>query len=259
MLPSLPDINAGSGMGAQAALAPDTGPENPLAGRVLKPHGRRAGRASPVMIAVAVSVAVHAGIGLYFVTTRFVMPKAQAALEEALLVEMYLPQVQPDKPKPSPTPPKPQPVSTSPIKTRTVEAPVTSDVTPLVMAAVEAPRTVVAAPVQAPPSPMPAPVSPATEDRFIEVDVDQALARNPAPPYPPKSVQMREQGVVWLRLRVRADGGVGEVQIKSSSGSMRLDGAARQAVKTWKFTPARRNGQAVESWVNVPIRFNLKS
>ncbi|WAC46942.1 energy transducer TonB [Asticcacaulis sp. SL142] len=204
---------------------------------------------------MALSIAVHAGIGLYFVTMRFVMPPAQASLEEAMLVEMYLPQIEPDKPKPSPAPPKPQPVSMSPIKTRVIDTPVVSNVAPLVMAAVEAPKTVAAAPVVALPSPVPAPAA----ERFVDVDVDQALSRNPAPPYPPKSVQMREQGVVWLRLMVRADGGVGEVQVKTSSGSLRLDGAARQAVKTWKFTPARRNGQAVESWVNVPIRFNLKS
>ncbi|MDC7676390.1 energy transducer TonB [Asticcacaulis machinosus] len=247
-------------MGVQAAFAPNIKPDvrpnkKPETGRALKPSAAKTTRVSPIAIAVALSIAVHAGIGLYFVTMRFVATPAQAALDEAMLVEMYLPQIQPDKPKPAPTPPTPQPVSTSPIKARTVETPVVSDVAPLVMAAVEAPKTVAAAPVAAPPSPAPAPAA----ERFVEVDVDQALSRNPAPPYPPKSVQMREQGVVWLRLMVRADGGVGEVQIKTSSGSMRLDGAARQAVKTWKFTPARRNGQAVESWVNVPIRFNLKS
>ncbi|WKL58668.1 energy transducer TonB [Asticcacaulis sp. ZE23SCel15] len=243
-------------MGVQAAFAPNIRPNTkPETGRALKPSAVKAARVSPIAIAVALSIAVHVGIGLYFVTMRFVMPPAQASLEEAMLVEMYLPQIQPDKPKPSPAPPKPQPVSMSPIKTRVIDTPVVSDVAPLVMAAMEAPKTVAAAPVVAQPSPVPAPAA----EHFIEVDVDQALARNPAPPYPPKSVQMREQGVVWLRLMVRPDGGVGEVQVKTSSGSMRLDGAARQAVKTWKFTPARRNGQAVELWVNVPIRFNLKS
>lgn len=242
-------------MGVQAAFAPDIRSDSKPEADRRKLSANTARRASPIAVAVALSLLVHAGIGIYFVTMRFVAPPAQASLDEAMLVEMYLPQIEPDRPKPSPTPTKPQPVSTSPIKTRTTPTPVASDVAPLVMAAVEAPKTVVAAPVSAPPAPVPAPAV----ESFVEVDVDQALSRNPAPPYPPKSVQMREQGVVWLRLMVRPDGGVGEVQIKTSSGSMRLDGAARQAVKTWKFTPARRNGQAVSSWVNVPIRFNLKS
>ncbi|MBF0307572.1 MAG: energy transducer TonB, partial [Alphaproteobacteria bacterium] len=36
-----------------------------------------------------------------------------------------------------------------------------------------------------------------------------------------------------------------------------LDGIAAEAVRNWRFAPARRGAQAVASVVEVPIRFSL--
>jgi protein TonB len=81
---------------------------------------------------------------------------------------------------------------------------------------------------------------------------------NPAPAYPAIARRREEQGTVTLRVLVGADGQVERVEISESSGFDTLDDSAVEAVsKRWRFSPARRDGIAVESWVLVPIRFAL--
>jgi len=81
---------------------------------------------------------------------------------------------------------------------------------------------------------------------------------NPKPPYPLLARRLGEQGVVLLRVHVRADGNVAEAEIKQSSGSTLLDDSALRTVReSWRFLPARLDGVPVESWVEVPIRFVL--
>jgi protein TonB len=81
---------------------------------------------------------------------------------------------------------------------------------------------------------------------------------NPKPPYPVIARRTGTQGVVLLRVQVRVDGTVAEVQIAQSSGSALLDDSALQTVRdSWRFIPARLDGVPVESWVEVPIRFIL--
>jgi protein TonB len=47
-------------------------------------------------------------------------------------------------------------------------------------------------------------------------------------------------------------------EIKASSGHPRLDEAAVvHAKRAWRFTPATRDGVAIESWREVPVRFEL--
>ena len=66
------------------------------------------------------------------------------------------------------------------------------------------------------------------------------------------------RGKVYLRVRVEPDGRPSQVEIKTSSGSVRLDQAAEDAVRCWRFIPAKRGDEAVSAWVVVPISFNLK-
>lgn len=81
---------------------------------------------------------------------------------------------------------------------------------------------------------------------------------NPKPSYPMLARRRGDQGVVLLRVHVRADGSVMTAEIKQSSGSSLLDEAAVQTVReSWRFIPARLNSAPVESWVEVPIRFVL--
>lgn len=110
------------------------------------------------------------------------------------------------------------------------------------------------APPQLPPVQAAAPQPVVTAARF-----DADYLHNPKPVYPVFSRRQNEEGKVHLRVRVGADGAALDVEIKQSSGFSRLDNAAREAVAKWRFVPARRGDDAVESWVNVPIVFKLDS
>lgn len=87
---------------------------------------------------------------------------------------------------------------------------------------------------------------------------DAAYLQNPTPPYPPLSRRMKEQGLVLLDVYVNAAGKAEKVTIKKSSGFPRLDEAALNTVKNWRFIAARKNQQLVASQVQVPINFILE-
>jgi len=60
---------------------------------------------------------------------------------------------------------------------------------------------------------------------------------------------------VRLRLVVRADGNVARVEIAASSGRAELDEAALDAARHWRFLPARRNGEPVDSVALIWVAF----
>ncbi len=86
-----------------------------------------------------------------------------------------------------------------------------------------------------------------------------AYLRNTPPQYPFIARRNGEQGTVRVRVLVTLDGYAGRVQLDQSSGSAALDQAALDTVKSWRFVPARRGNDTVESWVIVPIVFRLEN
>lgn len=84
-----------------------------------------------------------------------------------------------------------------------------------------------------------------------------AYLNNPAPAYPGMSRRLGEQGQVLLRVLVSANGDANSVVIERSSQSERLDQAAVEAVKKWRFVPAKKNNQPLTAYVLVPVRFSL--
>lgn len=80
---------------------------------------------------------------------------------------------------------------------------------------------------------------------------------NARPAYPWRARARGEQGTVLLAVHVNERGRVGDARVAKSSGSPALDEAALTAVKRWTFQPARRGGEPVASWVQVPLRFQL--
>jgi protein TonB len=76
--------------------------------------------------------------------------------------------------------------------------------------------------------------------------------------YPLLARRMGAQGEVLLRVRVQPDGSVAAVELVRSSGFTLLDEVATRTVRdSWRFIPARLDGAAIESWVEVPIKFVL--
>lgn len=81
----------------------------------------------------------------------------------------------------------------------------------------------------------------------------------PKPPYPSRSRDLGETGMVIVAILVAVDGSVTDAYVSGSSGFPLLDGSALSTVKTkWRFKPATNRGKAVESWVRAPINFNIK-
>lgn len=89
-------------------------------------------------------------------------------------------------------------------------------------------------------------------------DYKASYLNNAPPSYPLLARRMGLQGKVVLNVEVLAAGGCGEVRVHQSSGHALLDNAALQAVKTWRFTPARQAGHSVDKWFMIPINFSLK-
>lgn len=119
------------------------------------------------------------------------------------------------------------------------------------------PVTSPAAVEPAPSGPQAAADAPAPEAAIVLSRFDADYLNNPPPPYPALSRRLGEQGSVMLRVQIRDDGIPAEVTIHRSSGSPRLDRAALEAVRQWRFT-VRRGGMAVAAPVLVPISFTLQ-
>lgn len=207
-------------------------------------HHRRGGR----WPAIAAIVALH-GIGLY---AAMQIGAVRETIEEAapLFVSFIAappaPEVKAPPPRPEPVKPKHEPrlistprPSASPMQTppQPVHEEPVAEVTP-----------------PTPPAPpAPAPAAPITPPNFVAAYLD-----NPTPEYPRLSRRMKESGTVLLRVRVSPEGRSAQVELNKSSGYERLDQAAVEAVRKWRFVPAKQGEQAVSAWVLVPINFQLE-
>jgi protein TonB len=50
-----------------------------------------------------------------------------------------------------------------------------------------------------------------------------------------------------------------QTKIRKSCGHPTLDQAAQAAVKNWKFQPAKDGNIPIAKWIDIPIKFDLKS
>ncbi|WP_305804852.1 energy transducer TonB [Stenotrophomonas sp. YIM B06876] len=83
------------------------------------------------------------------------------------------------------------------------------------------------------------------------------LPGNLPPAYPPAAVRAGLEGRVVARLSVDAHGNVRDVAIVEhhGRGDRQLDQAVIDALSTWRFEPAMREGHAIASVVQVPVEF----
>ena len=109
-----------------------------------------------------------------------------------------------------------------------------------------------------PPSPASPPVAPPAKPALTPPAFSASYLRNPAPRYPTAARRNGEQGTVTLRVLVTREGAPARVTIEQTSGSRHLDTAALEAVKSWRFVPARQGTEPVDAWVLVPIVFRLE-
>ncbi len=105
------------------------------------------------------------------------------------------------------------------------------------------------------------PVNAAVERNYTSSPaVAYPLYRENSPPVYPEIARMRGyEGLVLIFAEILPNGRVGEVKIRKSSGYAILDQSALQAIKPWKFEPARKAGNPFTAWVELPIKFILKN
>jgi protein TonB len=190
-------------------------------------------------------MALHA-VGLYALWHYQIRLAPQEAL--TVFVNFINPpplvkQEEPPKPKPRPKPVEPEPPPPMPQQI-----------------VVEAPVVLPEEPVAPPPPPEPVIETPLEPLQPVQLTTELSVAcpeRTP-PVYPAASRRMGEEGRVVLWVELDEQGRVNATRVDKSSGSSRLDDAALAAVKTWRCTPATRDGMPVRAVALQPFLFILE-
>ena len=203
---------------------------------------------------LALSAALHV---LVFLLLR--QPLPQVTVEPPPLT-VHLAEQPPVIPEMKQAPRPPEPAAARPRPQPRPQAQPEPVATPTPAAEEPPPAPVLTAPsgggapqVAAPPAEPPKPV-PVTPPLY-----NAAYLSNPPPEYPVAARRRGQEGVVLLSVLVSEKGLPKEIRLAKTSGTPVLDEAALEAVKGWKFVPARQGEQAVAAWVEVPIRFRLES
>ena len=244
------------------------------------------------VLPVAASLLLHAvAYGAIMLVPAWV-----AVRPPVLLAELVQPDPEPPPPVKRPEPPKPKPDPRPLTLPKPIETPMpTLPDPPVETAKVEPEPAPVPAPVAPVPVPEPAPRAPSGRGPLAPVDAPLATGSEglptrsgpPAPARPAPSIaalppdgitqtaaprggyQVRPsypmsarragiQGTTLLGVFVGADGRVSEVVVRQSAGHPDLDAAAAQAVRRWRFEPARRGAEPVAMWVLLPVEFRLQ-
>jgi len=240
---------------------------------------------------IAVSCLLHVGLATGLVVGQhWVSAAIRPPIVPVQLVTLH---VQEEPPREAPPPP---PAPRAPVRPpRLLEAPQPRATAPAARAEVPPPSTAPVAQAAPPPAPEPVssgtPVAPA-ESSAASADpattIVSALSGAPAqagaavgpppaatsesvtrqarpqggyqvrPSYPATPRRLGIQGTTLLRVHVLADGRIGDVLVEKSAGHPELDDAAADAVRRWRFDPARRGSDAVAMWVLLPVEFKLR-
>lgn len=203
--------------------------------------------------AMGLTLAVNGGV-----IAALVLVAPQVAADLPIILQGY--EVVPD---PAPVPPPPVDKKTPPPAKPTAPP----DLTPVTIAD---------------PSPLQGPLfDPAPLDEGLgkgaglvepKADPDPAPARKPVmsiakpdprhaallqPPYPTSMIRAGLGGVVVVRVLVGTDGRVKAIEPVSASEEAFLKATREQALSKWRFQPATSDGQPVESWREMTVRFVL--
>ena len=78
------------------------------------------------------------------------------------------------------------------------------------------------------------------------------------PEYPAAARRFRESGTVVLRILVGIDGSVISSEVQTSSGSKRLDEAAREGLSLCRFKPGMVDGKPEQAWSTLRYAWKLE-
>lgn len=86
---------------------------------------------------------------------------------------------------------------------------------------------------------------------------DLKTANRVDPTYPPASRRAGEQGTVRLKVLVDTNGRASNVAVTQSSGFPKLDQAATEAVRKWRFVAATDGTNKIQAYTQVAVTFKL--
>src|SRR5437762_2642456 len=193
---------------------------------------------------MVITVALHIALiyALIHGLARKIVEVVVPPLETKIIAEVKPPQ--PEKPPPPPpklaTPPPPFiPPPEVNIQIPIQQAPTITAVAP----------TPPPAPVAITPTPAPAPVT--TAPVVLASSCEK-------PEYPPSARRANETGTVLLSFLIDTNGRVLDSKVERSSGSRRLDEAARAGLELCTFRPATAGGQPTRAWARIEYVWRLE-
>lgn len=190
---------------------------------------------------------MHAGV----LAAALFAPESPAPVEVIPpAIQGVIVSVEPQEKPPEPVPPTPPPPEQKPLPKPKIPLP-KAPPSERAVKQEEAPEPAPPAPVEQKPV-VQQPSAPVTPPH-----ADASQINNPAPAYPSVSRRLREEGTVLLEILILADGSVGEIRLKTSSGYERLDDVAIRTVKKWHFVAAKRGDEAIDFWYEQPVEFSL--
>lgn len=209
---------------------------------------RRARGQDPIATAAALALVGLVGSAFVYMSPIFV--KKQAAAPTVVTLLSLPDDPPPEQPQPELDKSAPPPVA---ILTPPPQVALPQPAAPQIAQAEIAKPT--------PPAPQlaPAPVAPPAPrgpENLGEISAKMISAKPPR--YPVDSRRAREQGTVVLSVLLSADGRVSDIDVIRSSGFSRLDRAALDAVRDWRWSPLMRDGNAVMVRGIVTIPFVLQ-
>lgn len=208
------------------------------------PSHYQGARNRPVIVAILL---LHA-LAL-FALIQFDVVRIGRARPRPLVIALIPPDL---TPPPSALEPRPMAKIQPPVQTPIVAPP------PIIAVPMPTAAPIAAAapapPAPAAPSAVPAPAAPAA---IIPPDASAANLGNAGPNYPTESRRRHEEGIVRLRVLISPSGAVEEIAVARTSGFDRLDRAALDAVRKWRFRPGMQAGQPIEAIGYLSIPFVL--
>ena len=206
---------------------------------------RRSRGGDPVAIVGALLFAVGAVGAFAFMNPHFVRKEKREPIVVAMLAL-------PDDPPPAEAPPPPP---DAPPPQAVISAPVPIVMTPA-QPVIQAPAIMVPISAPAPKPAAPAAVAARGPENLGELSAKMISATPPK--FPLESRRTHEEGIVVLSVLLSTDGRVADVSIAKSSGFARLDRAALDAVRDWRWSPLMRDGNPVMVRGMVTIPFILQ-
>jgi protein TonB len=198
---------------------------------------------------LAITLGVHAGVAALALAGLGVIRAPSPAPAPIITKNIPDPVTAPPLPAPPPTTNLPITIDVPPPLIEPTVYPDTTGEPPVITGTISREPGLTGSATSDPPPP----AGPTTSARF-----DKRYANAAQPPYPAAARRLGEEGTVVVHVRIGRDGRVLASTLAQSSGSPRLDAAAlAHALARWRFTPALKDGVAVEEERDISVRFEL--